>query len=102
MVTAGCKVLVYALFRVDGSCVCCVLPCCCSAADARAAELSAAAECLDQRGADLEGREAAVQAATADLEGREQVLAQQKTEMAAQEVRPDCKHMSASAHGLAL
>jgi hypothetical protein len=76
---------------IDGECVCCVPPCCCSAADARAAEISAAAEGLDQREADLEGREAAVQAATADLEGREEVLAQQKTEMAAQQVRPVSK-----------
>lgn len=68
-------------------CVCLfVLPVCCSAADARAAELTAATEALDAREQQLQEREAAVQAATADLEGREAQLAQQKEDMAVQEV----------------
>lgn len=66
------------------------LPVCCSAADARAAELSAATEALDVREQQLLEREATVQAATADLEGREAQVAQQKEDMTVQEVRQFC------------
>jgi triphosphoribosyl-dephospho-CoA synthetase len=69
------------------------LPVCCSAAAARAAELSAATEALDVREQQLLEREATVQAATADLEGREAQVAQQKEDMTVQEVRQICNFL---------